>query len=183
MFYQKWPFWAVFGGISALIGLLAIGFQFNPKKVESPLIGKPAKAFEVTHLFNGQKLKLEDWQGKPMVLNFWASWCTECIVEAPVLESYYQRYQVRQQQVNFLGIAIQDTPEAARQFAKRHGKTYFLALDHQNSEISLEYGIFGVPETFFIDADGIIRYKHIGAVNANLMETQISQLLQSDTSL
>jgi len=168
--WLSWKFWAVWGLIIGLIALLAFGFTTDPKKVPSPLVGKPAPDFEIKALNDHEKIRLSELKGKPVLLNYWASWCQECKVEAHILQAFHQKYGSATQQIKVIGIAIQDTAEKAKAFARLFGKTYFLSLDDNTGNIALDYGIYGVPETFFIDPEGTIIYKQIGAVNAELME-------------
>ena len=126
---QRWQLWAVLAGIAALIGLLAYGLTVDPKLVPSPLIGQPAPDFQVTRLDGGERLQLADLRGAPVILNFWASWCVACRDEAQVLQAAHERYGQGEPGVHVVGIAIQDTPEAALRFARAFGKTYLLALD------------------------------------------------------
>lgn len=172
-----WKFWAVWVFLLGLITLLAFGFTTDPKKVPSPLVGKPAPDFEVTTLSGEQKFSLSDFKGKPVLLNFWASWCAECRTEAGILEDFHQQYGTNTQQLVMIGIAIQDTPENAKTFALHFGKTYLLGLDDEAGNIALDYGIYGIPESFFIDPEGKIIYKKIGAVTTEFMEQQFKPFL------
>ena len=171
-------FWAVWVIVLGLIILLAFGFTTDPKKVPSPLIGKPAPDFQVYELNGEQKFSLSKFKGIPIVLNFWASWCAECRTEAIILEDFFQNYGVKNRQLVMIGIAIQDTPKKAKAFATHFGKTYLLGLDDEAGNIALDYGIYGVPETFFIDPDGKIFYKTIGIVNKELMVQKFKPFLQ-----
>ncbi|MBF0287035.1 MAG: redoxin domain-containing protein [SAR324 cluster bacterium] len=182
MFTTSIKFWGAVAIILGFIGILAYGLNKDPKKVPSPLINKEAADFEVSSLGGTSSLRLSDLRGKPVILNFWASWCVECQTEAHVLESFYQQYDKKKQQIRVIGIAIQDTPERANAFANQFGKNYFLALDYEDGRIALDYGIYGVPETFFIDARGIIRFKKVGGVTPQLMTQQIQTLLRSSAT-
>ena len=113
----------------------------------------------------------------PVLLNFWASWCVACRDEAHILQAAHLRYEKTGDQLRVVGIAIQDTEDKAVAFARKFGKTYFLGLDNEAGDISLSYGLYGVPESFFIDAGGIIRYKHVGAVSAELVEREVARLM------
>ena len=175
--WTSWKFWAVWGLIFGLIALLAFGFTRDPKKVPSPLVGKLAPDFEIAALNGDVKIRLSDFKGKPVLLNYWASWCQECKVEAHILEAFHQKYGSTTQQIKVIGIAVQDTAGKAKDFARIFGKTYFLGLDDATGNIALDYGIYGVPETFFIDPEGKIFYKHIGAVNAELLEKKFKPFL------
>ena len=175
---KSWKFWAVWVSILCFIALLAFGFTTDPKNVPSPLVGRTAPDFEVTSLNGMQKIRLSELKGKLVLLNFWASWCQECRVEAHVLEASHKKYGSETEQIKVIGIAIQDTPAKAKAFARRFGKTYFIGLDDSSGNIALDYGIYGVPETYFINRDNIVFYKHIGGVTTELVEKQFEPLLK-----
>lgn len=175
---KKWQFWAVLAGILSMVGLFVFGFTTDPKFVKSPLLDRPAPAFTVTRLGGSEQLSLADLRGKPVVLNFWASWCAACREEAAILQATHLRYEKEAGKIRVIGIAIQDTEKKALAFAKRFGKTYFLAMDDTKGTISLNYGLYGVPETFFIDGQGIIRFKHVGAVTEELVRRYLDSLLK-----
>lgn len=161
-------FIGVFIGCS-LIGLLVYGLFFasNPREIPSVLIGKKAEPFTTT-TFNGREISLQEFRGRPIVLNFWASWCIACRQEAHILEAAHQTYTPKG--AVFIGIAINDTREASLGFIRRYGKTYLLAPDDDLGSIALDYGVTAVPETFLIDGQGIITDKVLGAVNQNTLD-------------
>ncbi len=177
---RSWKFWAVMGGIAAMTALFVFGFTTNPKIVPSPLVGRQAPAFSVVDMRTGEPLSLASLKGTPFLLNFWASWCVACRDEAHVLEAAHRRYGQDPQRFRVVGIAIQDKLEAARQFARRFGKTYYLALDTPEGDIGLNYGLYGVPESFFIDGEGVIRYKQIGAVTADVVAEHVPALIGAE---
>jgi cytochrome c biogenesis protein CcmG/thiol:disulfide interchange protein DsbE len=160
---------------AGIFGILWKGLTLNPTVVKSSQLGKPAANFEVEVLEGSSwlpkveagKVSLQDLRGRTVILNFWASWCVSCRQEARELETYWQRS--REKNIIVLGIAIQDTPEAAKGFAKEHGKTYPIAID-SNGKTSIDYGVSGVPETFIIDENGVIQHKETGPVTAELLE-------------
>ena len=166
----SWKLWIVWCSIIALIGLLGFGFTKDPKKVPSPLIGKSAPDFEFKLLNVDRKMRLKNLKGKAVLLNFWASWCQECKIEAKILESFYKKFDLGKEKVKVVGIGIQDSPSKAMDFVNLFGKTYIVGLDDDGGNIALDYGIYGVPETFFIDPEGKIFYKHIGIVSMELLE-------------
>ena len=171
-------FTAVMVLIAALTGLFIYGFFVKPRVVKSPLVHKPALDFSLTEMNTGEQATLVSLRGTPFLLNFWASWCVACKEEAHLLEAAYQKWGQDPKKFRVIGVAIQDTPKAAKAFAKRFGKTYFLALDDEAGDLSLNYGLYGVPETFFIDAKGIIRYKQIGPVTPEVLQEWIPKLMQ-----
>jgi len=155
-----WKVGLTLTAIVSMVGLLAYGFTVDPRAIPSTLTGKPAPDFSLT-LFDGRTIRLSDFRGRVVILNFWASWCPPCRAEAPLLEQSWQRY--KDQGVVFLGVDMQDTEEAARQFIQEFGITYPNGRDPKN-RIAIDYGVYGIPETFFIDREGRITYKHIGAL-------------------
>lgn len=175
--WRSWKFWAVLVGIGSVIGIFIFGFSTDPSLIKSPLVGKPAPAFSLTRLQGTEVLSLARLRGKPVLLNFWASWCVACREEALILQAAHLRYERQQGKLRVIGIAIQDEESKAVAFAKRFGKTYFLGMDNPAGDISLSYGLYGVPETFFIDAAGVIRFKQIGAVTTEVIGKQVTSLL------
>jgi len=174
--WGSWKFWLVMAAVGLMVALFTYGFTTDPKLVKSPLVNKPAPAFDVTRLGGGERLRLADLRGQTVVLNFWASWCAACRDEAHILEAAHKRFQREGTPARVIGIAVQDTPAKAMAFAKRFGKTYFLALDNERGDIGLNYGLYGVPETFFIDGEGIIRHKQIGPVTRKVIDEQVRAL-------
>lgn len=157
-----------------VLALLAYGFRVNTRDIPSPLVGRPAAEFSL-RTFAGETVSLHGLRGKVVVLNFWASWCyPACYEEAPVLERGWQAY--RDQGVLVLGVDIQDTREAAEKFIRDFTLTFPNAPD-PGGRVSIEYGVYGVPETFFIDRRGRIRGKHVGAVTEEALRANVERLL------
>ena len=157
-----------------ILALLAYGFKLNPRDVPSPLIGRPASPFTLT-AFDGTPVDLAALRGKVVVVNFWASWCyPACYEEAPVLERNWRGY--RERGVVVMGLDIQDKPEAAQKFVGDFGLTFPVAQDLKGT-VSVDYGVYGVPETFFVDRQGRIRVKHVGAVTDDVFKTTVDRLL------
>lgn len=138
----------------------------------SPLVGKPAPAFTMPLYAADSIVTLEKLRGTPVVLNFWASWCLSCRDEARVLEAGWQRYGPG---VAFVGIAVNDEEGPAEEFIRRYGKTYHLGSDADGS-VAVDYGLYGVPETFFIGRDGTIRSRHIGPLTTVDLDRRIAEL-------
>jgi cytochrome c biogenesis protein CcmG/thiol:disulfide interchange protein DsbE len=157
-----------------VLALLAYGFVLDPRNIPSPLVGRPAAAFTLT-AFDGTPVSLEALRGKVVVVNFWASWCNPaCYDEAPVLERAWRTY--RDRGVVVVGVDMQDTTEAAQEFIRRFQLTFPNAPDH-GGKVAVEYGVYGVPETFFVDRTGTIRAKHVGAVTDEVIRGTLDRLL------
>ncbi len=160
--------------IIPLLLLLAYGFRTNPRDVPSPLVGLPAPPLSMS-MFDGGQTTLEQLRGKPVIVNFWASWCyPACYEEAPALEASWQAYRDRGLVV--LGVDIQDREADARGFIERFKLTFPNGADPQG-KISIDYGVYGVPETFFVDRSGKIHYKHVGALTKEILKAKIEEML------
>lgn len=162
----------------SVLGLLAYGFTRDPRAIPSPLIGQPATPFSLT-LFEGRVLSLEELRGKVVFLNFWASWCPPCRAEARTLEAAWQAYKERD--VVFVGVDIQDQEEDARAFIREFGITYPNGRDAAG-RIAIDYGVWGIPETFFINRQGRITYKHVGALGWPTITAKLDEALQGIVS-
>ncbi|MBU2646806.1 redoxin domain-containing protein [bacterium] len=167
-------------GILFTIGLVIIliyglFYASRPGEIPSALISQSAKPFQAT-TFDGQAISLTQFQGRPVILNFWASWCVACRQEAHIIEAAYQDYG--KSGAVFIGIAINDTREASLAFIHRYGKTYLLAPDDSTGTISLDYGVTAVPETFLIDKNGVITDKILGAITRQTIDHFLAGQLQ-----
>ena len=161
-----------------LIAALGYGFTRDARAIPSPLIGRPAPPFTV-RLMDGAEISLADLRGKVVFLNFWASWCPPCRAEARALEASWQEHKGGD--VIFLGINIQDKEDKARAFLQEFGVTYANAIDPV-ARIAIDYGVWGLPETFFLDRNGRITYKHVGALGTGTVHAKLEEALQGFAS-
>ncbi len=156
--------------MASLVALFVYMLAREPS-LASPLVGGPAPELTVPLYAADSTVTLEGLAGRPAVVNFWASWCLSCRDEARVLEAGWRRYGP---EVAFVGVAVDDEAAAARGFIQRYGKTYLLGPDRDGS-IALNYGLYGVPETFFLGADGRILSKHTGPLTEADLERGIER--------
>jgi cytochrome c biogenesis protein CcmG, thiol:disulfide interchange protein DsbE len=164
--------------IAPILGLLAFGFTRDSRYIKSPLLAKPATPFSI-ELFNGGNIALEELRGKAIFLNFWASWCPPCRAEARDLEAAWQK--LKDKNVVFIGVALQDTDNASLDFLKEFDVTYPNGKDG-SGKIAIDYGVWGIPESFFIDPQGRITYKHVGGIRAAMVTEKIVEAEQGIVS-
>jgi cytochrome c biogenesis protein CcmG/thiol:disulfide interchange protein DsbE len=163
--------------LAGLLALLGFGFTVEPRYVPSPMLGRRAPDFAL-ELFDGGILKLADLRGRVVVVNFWASWCVPCREEARVLEAAWRRYAGP---VTFVGVNTQDQEEPARAFLREFGISYPNGPDPAG-RITIDYGVWGIPETFVLDPEGRITYKHVGAIDPRTLEAKLEEAARSVTS-
>ncbi len=152
---------------------LFIGLTLNPREVPSPLVGKPAPAFSLPLLHDsGKQFSPQEMKGKVWLFNVWASWCAACEAEHPVLMEL-----ARLNIVPIYGMDYKDKPEAAKKWLERRGNPYVLNVSDTEGRIGMDYGVYGVPETYVIDKQGIIQYKQIGPVTVENLKEKILPLV------
>ena len=159
--------------ISPLILILALGFGRDPNVMDKPLNGKQAPDFELPRLVDGKLTGLDDLKGKPLVVNFWATWCRPCAQEHPNLVQAARQWG---EEVQFVGIVYQDKNEAVNAWLDRNGGKAYPTLIDINAKAAIAYGVYGVPETYFIGADGVIRDKHVGPIPWPVLAEQVRKL-------
>lgn len=168
-------FWLPAAVFVALTVFLAIGLTRNPEEVPSPLIGKPAPTFELPRLASpGQRFSPANMKGQVWVLNVWASWCVSCRAEHEVLEALAER-----DIAPIVGLNYKDKPGNARQWLVDRGDPYALSVMDRDGKAGIDWGVYGVPETFIIDRRGNIRYKHIGPIDFPALTDTVIPKLQS----
>jgi cytochrome c biogenesis protein CcmG, thiol:disulfide interchange protein DsbE len=167
--------WTVGVLVLASVGLIwvfAQAFGKDVRHVPFNLAGQPAPDFELERIDGKGTLSLQSLRGKPVVINFWASWCRPCAYEHPVLEWGNKRFG---NEVHFVGITFEDTLPQAKVFLRKHGES-FAQLHDEQSRVAVEYGAAGVPETYFITAEGVIAGKHIGPISQQELVARIMEL-------
>jgi cytochrome c biogenesis protein CcmG/thiol:disulfide interchange protein DsbE len=166
--------WLPLAVFAVLLGFLGIGLQLKPREVPSPLINRPVPAFSLPTLAQpAQSLSPQDLRGRVWLLNVWASWCVACQQEHPVLVDFSKRHAVP-----LLGLNYKDRRDEALRWLGKYGDPYRASLSDTDGRVGIELGVYGVPETFVIDREGVIRYKHIGAVTPEALTGIILPLLE-----
>jgi cytochrome c biogenesis protein CcmG/thiol:disulfide interchange protein DsbE len=158
-----------------LVGFLAVGLYRDPREVPSPLVGRAAPAFELPLLQEPQKkFTPMEMRGKVWLLNVWASWCETCRHEHPLLVELS-----KQKLMPILGLNYKDRNDEALRWLKQFGDPYDFSIVDADGRIGIDYGVYGVPETYLIDAEGVIRFKQIGAITPQVLEQKILPLAKS----
>jgi cytochrome c biogenesis protein CcmG/thiol:disulfide interchange protein DsbE len=154
--------------------LLAYGLKLDPRMIPSPLIGKSLPAFSLTTVADpARKVSRDDLLGRVYLLNVWASWCVACRQEHPFLNELTGR-----KAVPIIGLNYKDRRENALQWIGSLGNPYELSLSDQDGRLGIDLGVYGVPETFVIDKQGVIRYKQIGPLTPEDWEQKIAPLIK-----
>ena len=185
-------YWIV-GAFAALVALLAVGLNLNPRDVPSPLLGKPAPAFKLAQLAEPEKtLSPADMQGKVWLFNVWASWCVSCRQEHPILVEFSKKVDVPLIGLNYKevrgdgGFDMGKMPaeeekklawQRANQWLSEHSNPYKLTVMDLDGRVGIDYGVYGVPETYVIDKAGVIRMKHTGPITPDVLGKKILPLL------
>jgi cytochrome c biogenesis protein CcmG/thiol:disulfide interchange protein DsbE len=173
-----------------LVVFLAIGLKRDPREIPSPLLNKAAPEFSLFTLEGEDKFSPAQMQGKVWIFNVWATWCVACREEHPVLVAFAQQYKVPIVGLSYKEIQPQDaaakaSPEVKLQVArersvvwlKRHGNPYVTSVMDLDGRVGIQYGVYGVPETYVIDKQGVIRYKRVGVVTPELLADKILPLI------
>lgn len=169
----RWLRLAIIVGIVALVLVLTLSFRRDPRDIRTGTVGKPAAAFSLQRLDGTGTVSLADATGKVVVINFFASWCIPCKEENPALVRMWERY--RSSDVVFIGILYQDSLDSGRRYVADNGVTWPTVSD-EDGRVAFAYGVFGIPETYFIGPDGIIAGRHIGPIDEATLIAGIEKL-------
>jgi len=187
-------FFIPLGIFLVLVAFLAIGLKRNPQEIPSPLLGKPAPLFSLNTLdAGGVKFGPQNMKGKVWMLNVWATWCVACRDEHPLLVALSKANQLPIVGLNYKEVQAQDAPagrqltpeeklriarERSAVWLQRLGDPYAVSVFDLDGRVGIDYGVYGVPETYIIDKEGVIRFKTVGAVTLETLQSQILPLLQ-----
>jgi cytochrome c biogenesis protein CcmG, thiol:disulfide interchange protein DsbE len=156
-----------------LAGFLGVGLTKNPREVPSPLVNKPAPGFAIPQLAADKTFSPADMKGKVWMLNVWASWCVACKVEHPLLVELSKANIVP-----VIGLDYKDQRPDAMKFLAQNGDPYTLSAMDMDGRVGIDYGVYGVPETFIIDKNGVIRHKQIGPITPEALKDKILPLIK-----
>jgi cytochrome c biogenesis protein CcmG, thiol:disulfide interchange protein DsbE len=160
---------------AALAAMLGAGLSLKPREVPSPFIGKPAPAFALPQLHEpALSLGAADMKGQVWLLNVWASWCAPCREEHPLLVAL-----AREQAVTIVGLNYKDDPRSAQEWLIKLGDPYKVSIVDRDGRVGIDYGVYGVPETFVIDRAGIVRFKHIGPLTQEVWTHKMQPLIRA----
>jgi cytochrome c biogenesis protein CcmG/thiol:disulfide interchange protein DsbE len=160
--------------VAAVVAILFLGLGKDPQYIESPLIGHPAPAFALKAVGTGETIDLSQYRGKPVIVNFWATWCRPCWDEHPVLT---QTSQLLGNQVQFVGVVFQDDESKIKNFLQQRGWAYPTLVD-QAGKTAIAYGVGGVPETYFLDKNGVIVAKFAGPMSADDIQANLQKAMK-----
>ena len=158
-------------GFAVLAVFLAVGLTRDPSDIPSELLDRPVPAFTATTL-DGGTVSEAALRGEPLLLNVFGSWCTACLIEHPLLMDVGK-------EVRLVGMNWRDDDDAAREWLRRHGDPYVLIVTDPDSDLAVDFGVTGAPETFVIDASGTIRHKHTGPISDADWQRTLRPLLRS----
>lgn len=154
--------------------LLAYGLNLDPRKIPSPLIGKSLPAFSLATVADpARSVSRDELKGRVYLLNVWASWCAACRQEHPLLNEL-----TRNKAVTIIGLNYKDKREDALDWLGKLGNPYEVSLSDSDGRLGIDLGVYGVPETFLIDKEGVIRYKHIGPITPEAWEQKLAPLIK-----
>jgi len=171
---RKLVFLIPLAAFAVLTLFLLRGLWLNPREVPSPLIGKPAPQFERPKLAAaGDSFASKEMLGQVWILNVWASWCAPCREEHPLWNEF-----ARSKRVPLVGLNYKDEDKTASRWLRDLGDPYTFSVTDRDGRVGIDYGVYGVPETFVIDKSGVIRFKQIGPITAEVLERKIVPLLQ-----
>jgi len=183
---MNWQRASIAGGVALpIIALLAFAMTKDPKEIKSPLPGRAAPPFSLAVFAPGEgdarrepgdTIRLADHAGDVVVLNFWASWCLACRDEHTPLSEVARVYEPKG--VRFYGVLYNDTPANGARWIDAMGGQSYPSVNDPRTRTAIDYGLYGVPETFFIGRDGRVAYKHVGPVSATLLATMLDSLLR-----
>jgi cytochrome c biogenesis protein CcmG/thiol:disulfide interchange protein DsbE len=165
--------WLAFTGFIVLCGFLYRGLQLHPQEMPSVVIGQKLPVVEVMENQTGQKVKISQWFGQPMLIHFWASWCENCAAEMPLLMAWTAEHPVR-----VIGVDYKDNEVDSKKWWDLWGNVFTGLLNDPKGKFAFNLGVVATPETFLIDAQGIVQYRYQGLLTPEILATEIEPRLK-----
>jgi len=153
--------------------LLYRGLSLDPQALPSALIDRPLPSFSLPTLAGDEPVSADDLKGRPVLLNVWATWCISCRVEHPYLQ------RLADSGVTIVGINYKDDSQAARQWLVELGDPYRLSIVDADGSLGLDLGVYGAPETYFVDASGVVRYRHVGVIDERVWTGRLQAVYEA----
>ncbi len=177
---RRWGLWAAFGCVAALLVLLAVGMTRDPRQLDSVLIGQPWPERALPMLEKPEHtMGPAQWRGKARLINLWASWCTTCLQEHPALMALAQQLATQGHADQLIGLNHKDKRADALGWLARHGNPFVGSMVDADGRMGIDLGVYGAPESFVIDAQGVIRFKHVGALTDEVIRARVLPLLEA----
>ncbi|MFM1906964.1 MAG: Thiol:disulfide interchange protein DsbE [Pseudomonadota bacterium] len=192
---QRMPRW-VFVPLALFLGMvvfLAAGLNRNPQEIPSPLIGRPAPAFQLPVVGDTRVFSADQFKGQLSLVNFWATWCAGCKEEHPILMALS-----RQPGLNLVGLNYKELqgselsgqdPQSAQALQKatarhqawlhKNGQAFGVSLLDMDGRVGMDFGVYGLPETYLVDREGVVRFKHAGALTPEVLQQKLLPLMRS----
>lgn len=163
--------------VLGILVLFALGLHNDPSRIPSPLVNRPASDFS-TMALDGQMIRLSEHRGKWVLVNFWGSWCVSCVAEHPYLMELAKKTRQRSDFV-IIGVDFKDTEQGAKQFLARHGNPGYRHAFDPGQKIAIDWGVYGAPESYLVDPQGMIRLKQTGPLYPGWFEQAALPLIQA----
>jgi cytochrome c biogenesis protein CcmG/thiol:disulfide interchange protein DsbE len=167
----RWK-WLLGTAVVAIPLLLGIGLTKDPSYIPSMIVGRTLPTFSLEPLAGSGQVASEKLLGKPLVINFWASWCVSCREEHPLLVQLGDRADLFGE-FEIVGINYRDSPTAAAQFLDRHGRFPYPSGQDKRGRLGIDFGVYGMPETFFVDAEGVVQARQVGPLTPQAIEQNL----------
>ena len=167
--------------VFGILGLFALGLENDPRNIPSPLVNRPAPTLTASALDGQETISLANYRGRWVLVNFWGSWCVSCVAEHPYLMTLAKTVKEREDFI-ILGVDFKDTREGGLQFLADHGNPGYRHAFDPKQTIAIDWGVYGAPESYLVDPQGMIRMKHTGPLYPGWFEQKALPLIQGNTT-
>lgn len=179
---RRWGWWCAVTATVGLLALLAVGMTRDPHELPAMRLGKPWPAMALPRLGGGMAVDPAGWRGQARLVNLWASWCATCREEHPALLQLAATLKAEGRSAQLIGLNYKDAPEQAQAWLGRLGDPFSVSMVDGDGRLAIELGVYGAPESFIVDASGIVVWKHVGALTPELMAREVLPRLRGAAS-